>query len=106
MVPNCMQDHAWTLLHYHWGIMPMQALHGDLQKVRICTWMMYCRGPREKEVPLITKLTEGRVSTAAQPPANRHVFVSAEYTIPGMACKQSASSAYQSLKSSYWHNQL
>lgn len=51
------------------------------------TWMMYCRGPSENEVPLMTKLTRGRLSTAAHPPARRHVFVSAEYTMPGMACK-------------------
>ena len=32
------------------------------------------------------KLTDGKLSTAAHPPASRQVFVSAEYTIPGMAC--------------------
>ena len=36
----------------------------------------------------MTKLTEGKLSTAAQPPASRHVFVSAEYIIPGIACMQ------------------
>jgi len=51
--------------------------------------MMYCRGPNEKEVPLIIKVTAGKPSTAAHPAASRHVFVSAEYTIPGMACMYS-----------------
>lgn len=36
----------------------------------------------------MTKLTEGKLSTAAHPPASRHVFVSAEYTMPGTACMQ------------------
>ena len=34
----------------------------------------------------MTKLTDGKLSTAAHPPASRQVLVSAEYTIPGMAC--------------------
>ena len=34
----------------------------------------------------MTKVTDGKLSTAAHPPASRQVLVSAEYTIPGMAC--------------------
>ena len=39
----------------------------------------------------MTKLTEGRLSTVAHPAATRHVPVSGENTIPGMACMHQCS---------------
>lgn len=52
--------------------------------------MMYCRGPSEKALPPIMKLIDGMLSTAPHPAATRQVFVSGEYTIPGIACADRA----------------
>ena len=49
--------------------------------------MMYWRGPSEKEVPPMTKLTAGRLSTASHPASSRHVLVSGENIIPGISCR-------------------